>query len=200
MLFREWLTSLTHVTFFLISFQCHSWHASKELIIKAVSTLRWHMTDSLGAASFLLSLLSAMNDISYFVGRNNVVYGSLLAHVCVCVNHSFLKDHERQQINKNSILHVQNVKISCFFRNFEIDCGLPKASVLKIMVKHFFWMWTYMVHVIIPCYSATLNCFALTSLRYYFSIHAYLINFGTEQGRRNYMSLWIYIMTSVDTH
>ena len=59
-----------------------------------------------------------------------------------------------------------------------------------------------MVHVIIPCYSATLycHCFALTSLHYYFSIHAYLINFGTEQGRRNYMSLWIYRMTSVDTH
>ena len=47
-----------------------------------------------------------------------------------------------------------------------------------------------------------LNChyYALTSLQYYFSIHTYLINIGTEQGRRNYMSLWIYIMTSVDTH
>ena len=160
MLFREWLTSLTHVIFFLISFQCYSWHASKELIIKAVSSFRWHMTDSLGAASFLLSLLSAMNDISYFVGRNNVVYGSLLAHVCLCVNHSFLKDHERQQINKNSFLHVQNVKISCFFRNFEIDCGLPKASVLKNNVK------TFLLNVNIhgTCNHSLLFCYVKLSL------------------------------------
>ena len=57
------------------------------------------------------------------------------------------------------------------------------------------------MHVVIPCFSTMLNChyIALTSLQYYFSIHAYLINFGTEQGRRNYMPFWIYIMTSADT-
>ena len=152
MLSREWLTSLTHVIFFLISFQCHSWHASKELIIKAVSSLRWHMTDSLGAASFLLSLLSAMNDISYFVGRNNVVYGSLLAHVCLCVNHSFLKDHERQQINKNSFLRVQTLNDERRNRVYEQNL-LGMAKLINLFTARKKWWRKTVSRQLIPCQS-----------------------------------------------